>query len=192
MNPQRPNRRLHPSQLTLLALNVVGGVAVLGSYWAGFASNPGSAGALWGGVPEWLRPAYTVSMLTAAAGYFPFTWLLLFGVDPDRAKVAGRYGYGVFPVLTALILAPSALWMPLTFRVIDAWDPTLWIAIRVVLATVGLASLGLLAALVRLEPVASSRLHKAAIAGAAAFCVQTALLDATVWPAFFPGGEVAS
>lgn len=180
--------RLHPQQRALLALNVVGGIAVLGSYWAGFASNPQSVGALWGGVPEWLRPAYTVSMFSAAAGYFPFTLLLLFGLDPDKVRVAGHFGFGTFLLLTALILVPSALWMPLTFRVIDAWDPALWIAIRVVLATVGLASLGLLASLVLLAPVASRALHVAAIVGAVAFCVQTALLDATVWTAYFPTG----
>lgn len=178
--------RLHPAQRSLLLVNVLGGAAVLGSYWAGFASHTGDAGALWGGVPSWLQPFYTASMLAAAAGYFPFFHLLVFAVDPERVRVAGRFGFGLFHVLFALILVPSALWMPLTFRVVDSWDPGLWLAIRVVLATVGLASVALLAALLRLEPVPSRGARTLAVAGAALFCVQTALLDATVWTSFFP------
>jgi hypothetical protein len=76
--------------------------------------------------------------------------------------------------------------MPLTFSLLDTWSPGLWVAIRVVLALVGIGSLGLLAALITLTPARPRALHLLAIAGAIAFCVQTALLDATVWPAYFP------
>jgi hypothetical protein len=177
---------VHPQKRILLALNVVGGVAVLGSYYAGFATHPESADALWGGVPEGLKSFYTVSMLLAAAGYFPFTAFLLFCVDADRARILGRFGFAWFNLLYALILIPSALWMPLTFSLIDTWSPGLWVAIRVVLALVGIGSLGLLAALITLTPARPRALRLLAIAGAVAFCVQTALLDATVWPAYFP------
>lgn len=177
---------MHPQQRTMLGLNLLGGVAVLGSYYAGFAMHPASADALWGGVPEGLRPFYTVSMLLAAVGYFPFTYFLLFCVDADRARILGRLGFGWFNALYAMILIPSALWMPLTFSLIETWSPGQWAAIRIVLALVGVGSLGLLAALITLTPARPRPLHLLAIAGAVAFCVQTALLDATVWPAYFP------
>ena len=184
--PGRAKVRLHPQQRILLALNVLGGAAVLASYYVGFATHPESVDALWGGVPEGLRPFYTVSMLLAAAGYFPFTFLLLFRTDADRARFLGRFGFAWCNLLYALILIPSALWMPLTFSLIDAWSPGLWVTIRVVLALVGIGSLGLLAALITLTPAPPRSFHLLAIAGAVAFCLQTALLDATVWPAYFP------
>lgn len=177
---------MHSTQKSLLALNIAGGIAVLGSYAWGITMHPGNTDFLWGGVPAGLKPFYNVSMLTAAAGYFPFTLLLLFGIDAQRASVAGRFGFRCFHVLYAMILLPSALWMPLTFQLLGGSDYSLWIAIRVVLALVGIGSLGLLAALLTLSPVASRGWRALAVAGAVAFCVQTALLDATVWPAYFP------
>ena len=170
----------------MAVLNVVGGIAVIGSYAHGFATHPDAGGALWGGVPPALRPIYTLSMLLAAAGYFLFTSFLLFRVDPDRARVGGRFGYGWFNLLYALMLFPSALWMPLTFAMLAAPSPALWAAIRLVLALVGLGSLGLLAALVGITPRQPRVAHRLAVVGAIFFSVQTALLDALVWPAFFP------
>lgn len=182
----RASAQVHPQKRLLLGLNLLGGVAVLGSYYAGFATHPESVDALWGGVPEALKPFYTVSMLLAAAGYFPFTAFLLFGVDADRARILGRFGFAWFNLFYALILIPSALWMPLTFSLIDTWSAGLWVAIRVVLALVGIGSLGLLAALIGMRPARPRAPRLLAIAGAVAFCVQTALLDAIVWPAYFP------
>ena len=171
---------------TMAWLNIVGGIAILGSYGYGFATHPQSGEALWGGVPLGLRPLYTASMLLAAAGYFPLTAFLLFRADADRVRIAGRFGYGWLNVLYALILLPSALWMPLTFRLIAGWDVTLWWTIRVVLALVGLGSLGLLAALLTLTPRRPALAYGLAVVGAVLFCIQTVLLDALVWPAFFP------
>jgi hypothetical protein len=178
-------RRGRHWRVALVALNVLGGLAVLGSYAHGLA-RPGAGDALWGGVPESLRPLYTVSMLLAAAGYFPMTGAVLLGLDAARARVAGRFGYGLFVLLYALILIPSALWMPLTFQMIEAPSPLVWAAIRAALALVGLGSLGVLAALAAVRPGPPRMLRGLALVGAAAFCLQTALLDALVWPAFFP------
>lgn len=171
--------------MTFFIINVLGGTAVLASYWHGLSSNPDTQ-ALWGGVPEWLRPLYTVSMLLAAVGYFPFTYLLAFRVDPSNARIAVRFGFDAFNVLYFLIMAPSALWMPLTFAMIAQPTAGLWIIIRIVLALVGGASIALIAALLTLQPRPTGPLYAAAIVGAIAFSVQTALLDALVWPAYYP------
>jgi hypothetical protein len=146
---------------------------------------PDSVGDVWGGVPESLRPVYTVSMLTAAAGYFAFTGFLFFGPDPERVRIAGRYRFPLLSALYALILVPSALWMPLTFAMLESPGAGLWAAIRGVLALVGVGSVGLLAALLRLEPREPRWAWGLAVLGLAAFCFQTAVLDALVWPAFF-------
>jgi hypothetical protein len=169
---------------TLAWINVLGGLAVLGSYALGLSAETGG-GAVWGDVPQALRPLYTVSMLTAAAGYFAFSYLVFYRLDPRTARVGG-FGYGAFHVLYLAILAPSALWMPLTVEMLASPGPVLWLAIRTVLALVGLGSLGLVVALLRVRPRPAGRAYALALAGAVAFSIQTALLDAIVWPYYFP------
>ena len=120
---------LHPQRHALVGLNVLGGLAVLGSYAYEITAHAGTSEALWGAVPDALRPFYTISMVMAAIGYFPLTLFLLFGVDPDRTRIGGRFGYGVLVVLYALILVPSALWMPLTFAMVEQPGAALWVAI---------------------------------------------------------------
>jgi hypothetical protein len=174
---------------SLLWLNLLGGAAVLGSYAHGLASNPLTRGALWGGVPDALRPLYTANMLLAAAGYFAFSAFVFFRLDPTRTRVAGGFGFGAFRALYALILLPSALWLPLTFEMLEAPSAALWLAIRSVLALVGLGSLGLLAAVASAAPHDAPRARRLALAGCAFFSLQTAVLDALVWPAYFPAGS---
>jgi hypothetical protein len=177
---------MHSRLRSLLWLNLLGGGAVLGSYAHGLLSNPLTRGDLWGGVPDALRPLYTVSMLLAAAGYFAFSYFVFFRLDPNRTRVAGRFGFGVFHALYALILVPSALWLPLTFEMLEAPSGALWLAIRGVLALVGVGSLGLVAALASARPPDARAARAVALAGAGAFSFQTAVLDAWVWPAYFP------
>ena len=172
----------HPAVRELAWLNLAGGSAVLLSYAWGFLARPEAVGALWGGVPEAARPLYTLNMFLAAGGYFLFTPFVLFRLPPDATRLTGGYGYGVFRRLYALVLLPSAAWMPLTFLVVEGW-PIFWL-VRLTLAAVAFGSLGLLAALLALrEPRAPGR--ALAVAGLVPFCVQTAVLDALVWPAFF-------
>ena len=170
---------------TLVWLNVVGGIAVLGSYAYCFVSYPAQMGDFWGGVPGSLRPVYTVNMFLAAAGYFPFTYFVLFRLDFATAARRG-FGSATWNVLYASVLLPSALWMPLTFSLLEAPSDALWWAIRGVLAVVGLGSLGLLAGLVAVRPSPPSLAHRLAVLGSLPFCFQTAVLDAVVWPVYFP------
>lgn len=173
----------HTLKLSLVALIVLGGAAVLGSYAHGLGRP--DAARFWGGVPEALQPVYTFSMFGAALGFFPFTSYVLLRLDPASVRI-GRFGFPLLLGLYALILIPSALWMPLTFVMLDAPSLPLWWTIRGVLALVALGSLGLLAALLVLEPRDRGPFWAAAVAGAILFCNQTVLLDAIVWPAFFP------
>jgi hypothetical protein len=122
-------------------------------------------------------------MFLAAAGYFLFT--TYFGLRlPHDATVAGRDARGLVSLLYLLVLVPSALWLPLTVALVDAPSAPLWWAVRLDLALVGLASLGLLACVMLAHPSAPGR--RAALLGAIPFAVQTALLDATIWPLYFP------
>jgi hypothetical protein len=171
---------------SLVLINLIGGVAVLGTYVYYLASNPATRSNLWGNVPEALRPAYTISMLLAAVGYFAFSYFVLLRVDSRVARIAGSYGYSLFLWIYAGILAPSALWMPLTFRMFEEPRWGLWIAVRVVLAIVGISSLALVWSIASVRPAVPAWARALALVGALAFAVQTALLDALVWPHYFP------
>jgi hypothetical protein len=183
--PKRRGRTMHPSQRTLAAINLFGGIAVLASYAHGLSTYAGDRSDLWGSVPIEIRPIYTVSMLAATIGYFLFTFFVLFRLDPDRVRIAKRLPYETFLWLYIGMLFPSALWMPLTFQMIAQPSDGLWLAIRAVLTLVGLASLALVAALLVVEPRESKALRRLALLGSMAFAFQTALLDAMVWPTFF-------
>jgi hypothetical protein len=167
----------------LAVLNVVGGTAVLASYVVGLGAVSGEA--LWGGVPESVRPLYTINMLLAASGYFLFTYYILFKLNSETTRVAGRFGYGIFFLLYAMILLPSALWLPLTGVLVAQPGHAIWTGVLGVLTLAGLGSLGLLACLLNLGDDAP-RGRALAVLGLIPFCLQTAVLDAVVWPTFFP------
>jgi hypothetical protein len=169
----------------MIVINVLGGIAVIGSYVLGFIGHPDAGTVLWGGVPEVLRPAYTVGMLAAALGYFAFTGYLLLATDAAHVRVGDRFGFGIFNVLYIGILVPSALWMPLTFMMIDQPSTWLWWIIQAVLILVGAASLGLLIALLFLRPRRTPWAFWLAVAGSVGFSIQTAILDALIWTAYF-------
>ena len=85
-----------------------------------------------------------------------------------------------------MILAPSALWLPLTSAMVQQPSSILWLGIRLVLGAVGVGSVALLLALLSLQPRQPARAYWLAVAGSVAFCFQTAVLDLFVWTAFFP------
>jgi hypothetical protein len=167
----------------LIVLNVAGGTTVLASYAVGVQAVSGEA--LWGGVPDSLRSFYTVNMFLAAFGYFFFTHYILFRLNPETTRIAGRFGYRTFYLLFGLILIPSALWLPLTALMVEYPSLGMWAGVRIDLALVGFGALGLLTCVFRLKADAPTA-RRLAIAGLVPFCIQTAVLDALVWPAFFP------
>ena len=169
----------------MLFINLLGGGGVIGSYIWGFLTHPNAGQALWGGVPDSIRPFYTAGMFLAAAGYFAFTYFIFFPLNPGETRVFSRFSFGFFNVLYAAILIPSALWMPLTLFALEGPSLGFVWALRIVLAMVGLASIGLLIALLNVEPRLPRWAHRLAVAGCVGFCLQTAILDAIVWPAFF-------
>ena len=141
-----------------------------------------------GRVPPALLPAYVTSMALAMVGYFAFTYFLLFPANPDRVRIASRFGYGLFHGLYLIILLPSALWLPLTSAMVQQPNGTLWLLVRLVLVLVGLGSVGLLLALLTWRPRQPAGAYWLAVAGSVAFSFQTAVLDLFVWTALFPVG----
>jgi hypothetical protein len=177
---------MHPHKRALAWIVLVGGAAVLVSYAYSLGLDPATQAALWGGVPPALLPAYVASMALATAGYFAFTYFLLFPADPGRVRIAGRFGYRLFQGLYLMILIPSALWLPLTSAMVQQPGSFLWLGIRGVLALVSLGSVGLLLALLTWQPRQPARAYWLAVAGSVAFCFQTTVLDLLLWTALFP------
>jgi len=168
-------------QLILLLINVVGGVAVIGSYVYGVQAQPGGLDALWGGVPESIRPLYGVSMLIAAAGYLAVIHFLMLRLVPEDTSFGGSLDFSLLYPIFVGILLPSAFWMPLTNVYLASPGAVTWFAVRAVLALVGLASIALVWALVSLRRHHGGAAFWLAVAGSAYFAFHTAILDAIIW-----------
>ncbi len=167
-------------------INLLGGIAVIGSYVYGFLTHPDASQVLWGGVPAGLRHLYTICMFVAAAGYFVLAYFVL-RLDPRKTTTFGRFGFEAFNFLYILVLVPSALWMSLTLLAIEHSSALLtWLA-RLDLALVAAGSLGLLQAVLTTRPRPSTWRYFLALAGSAALCLQTVVLDAVVWSFYFHG-----
>lgn len=171
---------MHRNRAFFLALQLALGPAVLGSYALGVARWPAAVAAMWGGVPEAARPLYTAWMFAAAAGYLVFTPALFLHAHPAHSRVAFGLPYPALLAFYAVTLGGSALWLPLTKWHLDGSVP--FAAVVLDLALVAAGSLGLLASTLQLTPSLPGAWRVAAPLGAAAFCVQTLLLDAVIWP----------
>ena len=175
---------MHTQKKVWLAINAVGGAAVLGSYVHGLATHPDTRNDLWGTMPPELQAVYGVTMWLAAAGYFFFSYQFAVRTDVGEVRFGG-FGFGLINVLYAVIMVCSALWLPLTFAYFDNPSGGLWLTIRVDLLLVGAASIGLILALFTIKPRAEGLPAVLAMLGLLLFALQTAFLDPLVWPQFF-------
>jgi hypothetical protein len=175
---------VHSKKKAWLAINVLGGAAVLASYVHGLLTHPETRNGLWGSMPEELQAVYGVTMWLAAAGYFFFSYYFLVRTDAERVRF-GRHGFGLVNVLYALIMVGSALWMPLTFAYFDNPTAPAWLLVRADLLLVALAAIGLMIALFTMKPRAEGLAGVLAMLGLLLFLLQTAFLDPLVWPEFF-------
>ncbi len=163
----------------LLIINIIGGIAVVGSYiWVLTKSGKGAT-AFWGGTPKNVISIYTLSMILSALSYFAFIFFTLFKLDLSAVNLAVLYSAFVG------ILAISAFWMPLTNMYLAHASTLLWICVRLVLVFVGLASILLAGFLISLHSQQSGAAYWAALAGACYFAFHTAVLDAIFWPVLF-------
>jgi hypothetical protein len=171
-------------QIVLLIINVIGGIAVIGSYIYGLTAQSGGANVLWGGVPENIRPVYFVSMIISALGYFAFLYYIIFKLSPSEVTIANTFGFSLFFAIFILILLPSALWMPLTNLYVGTPSSGTWVIIRTILGLVGIGSIALVWALLSLQ-TREGVAYWLAVAGSGYFAFHTAILDAIIWAALY-------
>jgi len=176
---------MRTEHIILLIINVIGGAAVIGSYLFGLRGQSGGANVLWGGVPDGIRPLYTISMIISALGYFAFLYYIFFQLEPRQISIAGVPGFTIFYVIFSVILIASAFWMPLTNMYVANPSTGIWFGVRIVLAIVGLASIGLLMVLLTLQGKVPGIAYWLAVAGSGYFAFHTAILDAVIWAALF-------
>jgi hypothetical protein len=176
---------MRTEQIILLIIIFIGGVAVIGSYVFGLKGQSGGANVLWGGVPENIRPVYTVSMILSALSFFAFLYYIFFRLDPSQVSIAGVAGFTLLYVIFFFMLGASAFWMPLTNMYVSNPGTGIWIGVRVVLAVVGLASIALLWALLTMQGKVTGTSYWLAVAGSGYFAFHCAVLDAIVWAALF-------
>jgi hypothetical protein len=179
---------MHKQQKFLLAIVLIGGVAVLGSYAWGILAIQNATQILWGDVPAIIRSFSTVGMFTGALGFFAYSFFILFKLNPDNTRIYSHFGYTIFNYLYLAILIPSALWLPLTFLAVqNNHSMVLWLA-RLDLIVVAAASILLFLALLFTQPHRSVWAYWLAMVGSIFFCIQTVLLDAILWGYFFGFG----
>lgn len=171
-------------RITLFVINLVGGLAVLGSYAVGISGHPGETDLLWGTLPEGIRGVYTLNMLPAAVGYLvAFGYLM--ATPPDDLQHAGAPALPALNTVYAAFLVSSAAWMPLCWVALDGGRDELIPLIRLVLILAGLSSAGLLLLLSRLTNPPRRRWWQASLVGMGFLVLQCAVLDALIWPQFF-------
>lgn len=163
-----------------------GCLLVVGSYVSVFWEPADVRSGLWGGLPDWLRSLNLPNMLLAAIGFFPLSWLLLVETDRPAFERESRLSYGVVLAAYALLLVPSALWLPLTVDMIENPDPMRWISIRIVLFAAAAGAIILLWLCLRLARARPRTAAWLGVAGALPLVLQTAVFDALIWPAYFP------
>jgi len=164
--------RMNTDRRAFTTVQLLGGVAVLGSYAWGLTRHADIANQLWGTIdPAWI-PWYASCMPFAAAGYLAASAYLL--------RTSGALK-GCALAFT-LFLSTSALWMPLSLLALLTGDETLSPLIQLDLAVAALSCLWIGR---HLWTVAEGRGGQIALAGWAALCWQTVILDALVWPRFF-------
>ena len=173
----------------MLIINVIGGIAVLGSYVYGIWAHPNNVNALWGDFSPKVKDIYIINIWLAVAGYFFLTYFLLIQ-EPSQIKIdiAGNiYSFSSFNWLYFIFLFFSALWMPFTWMFIDGGRTSLilWYLIRVILLLVGLAVLGIIVLLLSLQVKEPVYAYWLALFGSIFLCIQTLVLDAFIWPVLF-------
>jgi len=161
-------------------LNIVGGIAVLGSYLLGFVNHRSEMAGMWGGVESSWRPIYGISMLAAAFGYLA----MVSYVQRNGSQFSKGTWIAIY-VSLLMILLPSALWMSTTLLYIANPSATGWLMVKLVLLMVAAGGLALLATIWRSSTAVSGG-SLWAVVGLLLFAFHTTVLDGIIWTAKFP------
>ncbi|MGM0368697.1 MAG: hypothetical protein ACQEP2_09085 [Actinomycetota bacterium] len=175
---------LHWKIITAIVV-IVGGISVIGSYIIGAIRNPVGASALWGGVSKNIIPYYVLGMVLSAIGFLATAYYLFFKIDISSVKILGGLDFRFFIFIYLLILVPSALWMPLTIRMVNNPSSGLVAGIQIVLILVAIGALLMFVSLLTLSPKVLDWSYYLSVIGSGIFFLHAAVLDASLWTTLF-------
>ena len=177
---------MNTQQVLFLTINLIGGLAVLGSYAIGLGMFPEYREALWGEVRGGLRTAIVISMLFAALGYLAFCYVALFqnGLgDFNKSDWLNSY---TLSILVAVFLISATFWMPSAIAYLKFLN-TYWLVICIVSLWVTAISLAALVGIVITSDVEiiGSASHYVAIIGIGLITFHCLVFDAIIWSIMF-------
>ena len=173
-------------QSYFILVNIIGGLAVLGSYAAGLGFFPEYRETLWGGVRGIWKPVLTVSMLLAAGGYLIFCYFALFREGEYFFRVNIFVEIPTITLLTLIFLSSAALWMPTTITYFLTGNSLWWFLTITILWITAIS-------LVVLTGIVSSSNHDsiatidwiAPTVGLSVITAHCLIVDAIIWVFFF-------
>jgi hypothetical protein len=167
-----------PQKTFLLLIIPVGAVVIL-TYVLGLGGN---ADAMWGGVPERFRGAYTISMILSAISYFVFSSYIFFNILSGDIALPFSLNTKIVNIAYLVLLISSSLWIPLVNAMLSNPSDLIWFGIRSVLILVALATLLLLVLIIKLPVENKSTYYILTIVSLSIFLFHTGILDAIIWP----------
>ena len=177
-------------QLVRTAIFIFGPL-ILASYAIGISRMPDPV-ALWGGIPESLRPFNVTCMFIAAAGFLIMWWMFLYQWDIESVEslnwpwTDGDGGHTRLLISFLLVMIPSMLWLEMTrYHILNPapWTPIAVISILALVA-IGNFLLGLLA-----WDAFQNQISEWAwlpFVGALMLAIQVIINDALWWSIVFP------
>lgn len=167
-------------------INIIGGIAVLGSYVYGILAFPELRQSLWGGIDGRWRIIFTLSMLPAAIGYLIFAHSTLFrgGVlELQNSMLLIR----ILPhIFTVLFLFSSSIWMPATLSYLSTGNIAWWHAATTALWVTACSLIALLSLTTLLYVAEPSRQTLVGLFGLTYITFHCLVLDAVIWITRFP------
>jgi len=173
------------SKNIFVGINLVGGLTVLSSYLFCFILYPTYSRSLWGSASDQVIMFFVISMFLAASGYVWFTFYLLKGAKLEDSGFVTIFGTKTINLLYLVVLVCSAIWMPASISFSMGENILAELIIRLVLWMVGLASVGILIYIYKINinhGKSSFISHMFALLGAIVFTIHTLILDAVIWP----------
>ena len=172
-----------------LIVNIIGGTAVLGSYWLGISYYIDEPDSLWGGINGSLRIFFTVSMLPAALGYLAFVYFMIFKAGVDAFSVSSLFGQQTQhapSVICALFLTASTIWMPATIAYVNSQEWSWWMTAVLSLWATGFALVGLSNMFYANTTGSDGWARNLALIGLVYITFNCVVLEAIIWVLKFP------
>ena len=165
-------------------VNLVGGLAVLGSYCVGLYLYPDQRTALWGGVVGNWKTLFTTSMFFAAAGYLVFCYTMTISDGANESSFLGKY---TFTILAAAFLFSASVWMPATLQYLDTKNEIWWI-VSVTSLWITAASLTCMGLAFNFTEFPNVNLFQNSVTLTGMICItfHCLVFDAIIWVTKFP------